>query len=96
VTLEDEELMRELLDALIEDTDRQLPLLDQAIRATDTEQCARLAHYCKGACANMGARAAAGVLARLERSAKEGSLEECSRQLGALAAEVDRLRTAEI
>ncbi len=44
VTLEDEDLMRELLAALIEDTERQLPLLDMAIRNTDGPQCARLAH----------------------------------------------------
>ena len=63
VTLEDEALMRELLDALIADTELQMPLLDMAIRRTDLQQCARLAHYCKGACANVGAQAAGTVLA---------------------------------
>jgi HPt (histidine-containing phosphotransfer) domain-containing protein len=96
VTLEDEDLMRELLAALIEDTDRQMPLLDMAIRKTDGQQCARLAHYCKGACSNVGAKAAATVLAELERNAKNGAMEECGRQLAALAAEVDRLRAEEI
>lgn len=96
VTLEDEDLMRELLAALIEDTERQLPLLDMAIRNTDGPQCARLAHYCKGACSNVGAKAAATVLAELERNAKAGAMEECGRQLAALAAEVDRLRAEEI
>jgi HPt (histidine-containing phosphotransfer) domain-containing protein len=96
VTLEDEDLMRELLTALIEDTDRQMPLLDMAIRKTDGQQCARLAHYCKGACSNVGAKAAATVLAELERNARNGAMEECGRQLAALAAEVDRLRAEEI
>lgn len=96
VTLEDEDLMRELLAALIEDTQRQMPLLDMAIRNTDGPQCARLAHYCKGACSNVGAKAAATVLAELERNAKVGAMEECGRQLAALAAEVDRLRAEEI
>jgi len=96
VTLEDEELMRILLSALIEDTEKQMPLFDVAIRNTDAPQCARLAHYCKGACLNVGARAAATVLAELERNAKAGALEKCSRQLADLAAEVDRLRTEEI
>ncbi len=96
ITLEDEELMRELLAALIADTEQQFPLIDTAIRNTDGQQCARLAHYCKGACANLGAKAAATVLAELERSAKAGAMEECSRQLAALATEVDRLRTEEI
>lgn len=96
VTLDDEELMRQLLAALIEDTERQLPLLEVAIRATDTEQCARLAHYSKGACANVGANAAATVLAQLENSAKNGALQECSRELAALAREVDRLREEKV
>jgi len=96
VTLEDEELMRQLLAALIEDTERQMPLLDMAVRNTDGQGCARLAHYCKGACANVGANAAATVLAELERNAKDGAMEECGRQLAALASEVDRLRTVEI
>jgi HPt (histidine-containing phosphotransfer) domain-containing protein len=96
VTLEDEELMRELLAALIADTEQQMPLLDVAIRTTNLQQCARLAHYCKGACANVGAKAAATVLAELERSAKNGAHEECSRQLAALATEVDRLRCERI
>jgi HPt (histidine-containing phosphotransfer) domain-containing protein len=96
VTLEDEELMRELLAALIADTEQQMPLLDVAIRTTNLQQCARLAHYCKGACANVGAKAAATVLAELERSAKSGAPEECSRQLAALATEVDRLRCERI
>jgi HPt (histidine-containing phosphotransfer) domain-containing protein len=88
--------MRELLAALIEDTERQMPLLDMAIRSTDTEQCARLAHYCKGACSNVGARAAATALAQLERNARDGALEECGRQLNVLAMEVDRLRAEHI
>jgi HPt (histidine-containing phosphotransfer) domain-containing protein len=96
VTLADEDLMRELLAALIEDTDRQMPLLDAAIHNTDGPQCARLAHYCKGACSNLGANAAATVLAELERNAKNGAMEECGRQLAALAAEIDRLRAEEI
>jgi HPt (histidine-containing phosphotransfer) domain-containing protein len=96
VTLEDEELMRQLLAALIEDTERQMPLLDMAVRNTDGRQCARLAHYCKGACANVGANAAAMVLAELERNAKNGAMEECGRQLAALATEVNRLRAEEI
>jgi len=88
--------MREILAALIADTELQMPLLDMAIRGTDLQQCARLAHYCKGACANVGAKAAATVLAELERSAKRGVPEECSRQLAALATEVDRLRCERI
>jgi len=96
VTLDDEDLMRELLAALIADTERQMPLLDLAIHRADLRQCASLAHYCKGACANIGAHAAAAVLIELERSAKNGVPEDCGRQLAALAIEVERLRAERI
>ena len=96
VTLEDEELMRHLLAVLIEDTERHIPLLEMAVRGLDAQQCARLAHYCKGACANVGARAAAAVLERIERQAASGSIAECSFQLVLLAKEVDRLRAETI
>src|ERR1039458_9983284 len=69
VTLEDDELMGQILTALIEDTARQIPLLEVAIREQNGPQCARLAHYSKGACANVGANAAAAVLEAMERQA---------------------------
>jgi len=96
ITLEDEELMRQILATLIEDTERQMPLLDLAIRGLDAPQCMRLAHYCQGACANVGAKAAAAVLERMERHAAQGSLEECGSQLAALAREVELLRAERI
>jgi HPt (histidine-containing phosphotransfer) domain-containing protein len=96
ITLEDEDMMRQLLAALIEDTEQQIPLLELAIAATDTERCARLAHYSKGACSNLGAIAAANVLTELELSAKQGALEQCSLQLLALGYELDRLRVEEV
>jgi len=96
VTLDDEDLMRELVTALIADVERQLPLLDLAIRATDFKECASLAHYSKGACANLGARAAASVLSELEHSARIGELGECQHQLGLLGVEIDRLRVEEV
>jgi HPt (histidine-containing phosphotransfer) domain-containing protein len=98
ITLEDPDLMRDLLAALIEDTEHQIPRIDTVIRNTDGQPGAQLAHYCKGACANVAAKAAASVLAKLERSAKDGAMAECSRQLTALAieVEVDRLRAERI
>jgi len=93
ITLDDEELMREIVAALIEDTVRQLPLLDEAIHAGDGPRAARLAHYSKGACANVGAQAAAAVLKNIEKKAAENRFDECSASLGVLVLEVDRLRT---
>jgi len=96
ITLEDEDLMRQLLAALIEDTSRQLQLLEIALRERDAQKCQRLAHYSKGACASIGANRAAAGFERLERQASGGDLKDCGQQLGALAGEVDRLRAESI
>jgi HPt (histidine-containing phosphotransfer) domain-containing protein len=93
VTLDDEELMREVLAALVDDTGRQIPLLASAIREQNSEKCMHLAHYSKGACANVGASAAAAVLKTLERQAARGDFPNCGESLAALVLEVDRLRT---
>jgi HPt (histidine-containing phosphotransfer) domain-containing protein len=92
VTLDDDELMGQILTALIDDTARQIPLLEVAIREQDARKCARLAHYSKGACANVGANAVAAALEAIERQAASGSVVECGVQLAALATEVERLR----
>jgi HPt (histidine-containing phosphotransfer) domain-containing protein len=92
MTCDDAELMREILAALIEDTSNQLGRIDAAIRDHDAEACKRLAHYCKGACANAGANAAAEVLRRMERNAADAAFDDCSRSLAALGNELDRLR----
>ena len=93
VTLDDEELMREILFALIDDTSRQLVLLQSAIHEQNPQKTMRLAHYSKGACANVGANAAATVLRQIEQDAARSDFAECSASLSALAHEIDRLRS---
>jgi HPt (histidine-containing phosphotransfer) domain-containing protein len=66
--------------------------MDIAIREHDPKQAMRLAHSCKGACANVGANAAAAALKRLEQQAAHEAYEECAATLCALAFELDRLR----
>ena len=90
--MDDAELMREILSALIDDTSRQVGLLNSAIREGDSQKCMRLAHYSKGACANVGAHAAAAVLKNIERKAAERQFDACSASLAALVQEVERLR----
>jgi HPt (histidine-containing phosphotransfer) domain-containing protein len=92
VTLDDEDLMRDILSALIDDTARQMPLLESAIGAEDSQKCMRLAHYSKGACANVGANAAAAVLKQIEREAAGREFPECRASLANLAAEIELLR----
>jgi HPt (histidine-containing phosphotransfer) domain-containing protein len=92
ITLDDPGLMREIVSALIDDTSRQMELLQLAIREKDTEKCMRLAHYSKGACANVGANSAAAACTLIEQKASQGEFEACSSSLAGLAREVERLR----
>jgi HPt (histidine-containing phosphotransfer) domain-containing protein len=92
ITLDDEELMREVLTTLLDDTSKQIALLDHAIRDQDTQQTMRLAHYCKGACANIGANRVAAVLKRMEQEAARHSFTDCAASLCNLTRELERLR----
>ena len=96
ITLDDNELMREVLTALLDDTSKQLALLDRAIRDHDPQKTMRLAHYCKGACANIGANAVAAVLKRLEQQAARNSFEDCAASLCSLSLELERLRVESV
>jgi HPt (histidine-containing phosphotransfer) domain-containing protein len=90
--LDDRDLMREVLEALLDDTSQQLGRLATAIREVDAAKCARVAHYCKGACANVGAQRVAAVLQQLERQASTGDIAGCQASLGGLSREMELLR----
>jgi HPt (histidine-containing phosphotransfer) domain-containing protein len=92
MTLDDELLMREILDALIDDTSRQILLLGKAIREGNSQTTRHLAHYSKGACANVGANAAAAVLESIERTAATSDFAACRSSFEILQQEVERLR----
>jgi HPt (histidine-containing phosphotransfer) domain-containing protein len=92
ITMDDEELMREILEVLVDDTATQIPKLELAVRESDSNLCMRLAHYCKGACSNVGANAAAGVFRDIERQARDMEFQRCTASLAALATEMERLR----
>ena len=92
VTLNDPELMKEILKTLVDDTSLQLGRLEQAVREANMSQCARLAHYCKGACANVGANAMATLLKRLELEAVAGKFGEAELCYASLPVELERLR----
>jgi HPt (histidine-containing phosphotransfer) domain-containing protein len=92
VCLGDDELMRELMSALIEDTGRQLELLHTALEQSNMHECARVAHYAKGACANLGAVSTARTLKYMESAAVRGDVRACGDSLQLLVGEFDRLR----
>jgi HPt (histidine-containing phosphotransfer) domain-containing protein len=92
VTMDDEDLMREIVAVLVDDTSAQIPKLESAVRESDSNLCMRLAHYCKGACSNVGANAAAAVFRDIERQARDLEFQRCTASLVALATEMERLR----
>jgi HPt (histidine-containing phosphotransfer) domain-containing protein len=94
VTLDDPELMRDILATLIDDTGRQLQALEHAVGRADAKETARLAHYSKGACANVGATSTAGILREIELKAKAGDLAGCGVSLASLEQEFQRLQQA--
>ncbi len=91
VTMDDEDLMREVLSVLWDDTSAHVPKLEAAVRNRDLEQCVRLAHYSKGACANVGASAAAKVFRRIEHDARAAEFGRCEESLAALAEVLGRV-----
>jgi len=94
--MDDEQLMREIVAALVDDTAQQLQLLDAAIRGRDAANCRRLAHYSKGACANVGAKRAAALFKQIERDAATGDFQHCGATAEALAREIELLRQENI
>jgi HPt (histidine-containing phosphotransfer) domain-containing protein len=84
--MDDEDLMREALGALWDDASAPAPKLEAAVRNRDPEQCARLAHCSKGACANAGASAAPRVFRRIEQDARAAEFSRCEESLAALGA----------
>jgi HPt (histidine-containing phosphotransfer) domain-containing protein len=85
IAMDDEELMREVLNALWDDTTANVPRLEAAVRNRDREQCIRRAHYSKGACANVGASAAAALFRSIEGDARHEEFDRCAESLAALA-----------
>lgn len=88
ICMEDTELMRDLVVSLVDDAAAQIPALQQAVEQADGAKCARLAHYVKGACANVGAASLAALMKSIERSAQAGDFTACRASLGVMPAEL--------
>ncbi|MBI3473160.1 MAG: Hpt domain-containing protein [Candidatus Solibacter usitatus] len=93
ITMEDQDLMREIVGALVDDAARQIEALREAVERGSAPDCARLAHSARGACGNVGAASMAAIFTDVEYQAKNGDLSRCELQLHSLAVELDKLRT---
>ena len=93
VTLNDEELMREVVGALVSDASHQIEELHRAVERADTVACVRLAHSAHGACGNVGATSMAALFSAVERDARSGDLNQCRYAMANLAVELEKLRS---
>jgi histidine phosphotransfer protein HptB len=92
ITLDDEELMREIVSALVAEVSVQINALDEAIRSSRVQDCVKLAHSARGACGNVGAASLAALFSAVESEAKNGDLASCLPKIEALSMELEKLR----
>jgi HPt (histidine-containing phosphotransfer) domain-containing protein len=93
ITLDDEELMREVVDALVSNTSHQIEELNRAVERADAVACARVAHSARGACGNVGAISLAALFSSVERDARSGDLTHCRSSVASLTVELEKLRS---
>ena len=90
----DKAFEKELLQLFVGDTENSLMQLETAINAEDPAAVQSLAHYIKGASANVGAVGLSRAAAQLEALAKTGNLKTAPgslRKLQILHQEVKRM-----
>ncbi|MEM7794323.1 MAG: Hpt domain-containing protein [Cyanobacteria bacterium P01_C01_bin.118] len=90
----DKAFEKELLQLFASDTENSLNQLESAINSENPAAVQSLAHYIKGASANVGAIGISRTAAQLEKLAKIGNLQTASsslRQLQILHQEVKRI-----
>jgi HPt (histidine-containing phosphotransfer) domain-containing protein len=91
--MDDQALMRELVASLIDDTTQQLIALQTAVEHADSGECKRVAHYVKGACANLGAATMAVTLSDIEDAAITENFIACQNLLATLSTEFQKFRS---
>jgi HPt (histidine-containing phosphotransfer) domain-containing protein len=92
--LEDDDLVRELVEAFLDDTPVQVSALEAAFAAGDILQTERLAHRIKGAAANLSACRLQQVAHALELIARAGNREEAGQLVPLMGAEFLRAKQA--
>src|SRR5579862_2293645 len=93
ITLDDEDLMREVVGALLSNASHQIEELHSAVERADAAACARVAHCARGACGNVGASSLAALFSSVERDARGGDLTQCRSSVSRLTVELEKLRS---
>lgn len=90
----DGSLLRKVVDAFLVEMPANLSALSDAVKLGDPPSVRQAAHRMRGAAANLGATAVAGLCAQLEQLALEGHLTAAPAILVGLGAELERAGVA--
>lgn len=92
--MDDETLIKTILDGFLKDIPHQIQALKAFIKAGDAESTERQAHTIKGASANVGGEALRAVAFDMEKAANAGDLSAAEACMARLEAQFDRLKKA--
>ena len=92
--LGNEKLLKQLVDAFLQETAQLLPELREAISEKNTAEVRRLSHTIKGSAALFAATSTEDAASRLETIGSENDLEGAEEAYTALHNEVERLNEA--
>ena len=92
VTLDDETLMREVINDLVSDASQQIEELQRAVGRADMGECVRVAHGAQGACGNVGAASMAALFCSVAHHAEAGDFTQCGSFVEDLSVELEKLR----
>lgn len=84
--MEDEDLMRDVIQAMLEDTPLQIEALRQSIASGDCEGSGKIGHRIKGGAANICCRNFELIALKIELAGKAGKVDE----LGSLISELEK------
>ncbi|MEO1400851.1 MAG: Hpt domain-containing protein [Cyanobacteria bacterium J06635_1] len=91
---DDPEFEQELLGLFVTDIEDSLFRLVEAMDAQDAPTVEHLAHYIKGASANVGANALAEIAGQLEQHAQQSTLEQATPAIEVLKARCQEVKHA--
>ena len=92
--MNDEELIREVVDCFLTDTPKQIDALRGYLETGDIQDVRRQAHTINGTAANVGGEALRAVAIEMEMASKKGDLAAVKDRLAELEVQFDRLSYA--
>ena len=90
----DQELVRIVIDGLLENAPQQIKTLRDYLEAGDAQGVWRQAHTISGSSANVGGEALRAVASEMEKSGRAGDLDAARAHLADLDVQFERLRAA--